>query len=112
MAKAEFIRGFLFSTKFLMLHLATPIIELSAHLWAFKEHTKVNQIQYNALRFFFGLSYCCLLRDSCLVPIQMRLDYMSWYRVCNLPQEMSTHESLHLGYKDSRCRQKESDITI
>ena len=26
-----------------------PIIEFSAHLWAFKECPKVNQIQYNAL---------------------------------------------------------------
>ena len=33
----------------------SPIIEFSAHLWAFKEHPKVKQIQYHALRFFFGL---------------------------------------------------------
>ena len=33
----------------------TPIIEFSTYLWAFKECPKVNQIQYNALRFFSGL---------------------------------------------------------
>ena len=72
----------------------TPIIEFSAHLWAFKERPKINQIQYNALRFFFGLGkaspIAALIGDSGWVPLQMRLEYTVlkyWYRVCNLPLE-------------------------
>ena len=50
-----------------------PIIEFSAHLWAFKVHSKFNQIQYNALRFFFGLGkaspIAALIGDSGCVPL-------------------------------------------
>ena len=66
----------------------TPIIEFSAHLWAFKERPKV---KYNALRFFFGLGKASpIAADSGWVPIQMRLEYSLfkyWYRVCNLSHE-------------------------
>ena len=72
----------------------SPIIEFSAHLWAFKERPKVNQIQYHALRFFFGLGKAsptaALIGDSGWVPLQMRLEYnllKYWYCVHNLPQE-------------------------
>ena len=72
----------------------TPIIEFSAHLWAFKERPRVNQVQYNALRFFFGVGkaspIAALLGDSGWVPIQMSLKYTLhkyWYCVCNRSQE-------------------------
>ena len=80
----------IFSLEFLMLQL----LQFIAHFWAFKEHPKVNQIQYNALKFFFSLGkaspIAALLGDFGWVPIQMRLEYALlkyWYRVCNLPQE-------------------------
>ena len=67
-------------------------MEYSAAIWAVRNFPLLNQIQHNALRFFFGLGkttpIAALIGDSGWVPLQMQLQYTVlkfWLRACSLP---------------------------
>ena len=67
-------------------------IEYTAAIWACRSFPLLNQIQHNALRFFFGLGktapIAALIGDSGWIPLQMYLQYTVlkfWLRACSLP---------------------------
>ena len=54
-------------------------IEYTAAVWACRSFPLLNQIQHNALRFFFGLGktapIAALIGDAGWIPLQMHLQY-------------------------------------